>query len=60
MGLLGFKGMRRFVLFMLVLMAGLGDGKVVLIGKDVTLSFDDVEANFCKKYELYVIILCFL
>lgn len=52
--------MRRFVLFMLVLMAGLGDGKVVLIGKDVTLSFDDVEANFCKKYELYVIILCFL
>lgn len=48
----------RSVLFILVLMAGLADGSVVLIGKNVSLSFDDIEANFGKRYDLYVGSLC--
>ena len=51
MGLLNFKAIRRFVLFVWVLLgsiAGLAVGNVVLIGKNVSLSFDDIEAKFSK------------
>ena len=60
MGLLNFKAIRSFVLFVWILLgsiAGLAAGNVVLIGKNVSLSFEDIEANFGKRCDLYVVIM---
>ena len=60
MGLLNFKALRRFVLSVWLLLgsiARLAAGNVVLIGNNVSLSFDDIEANFGKRCDLCAVIL---
>lgn len=56
MGSSEFVGMRMPVLRLWILMVAvieMAAANVVLIGKNVSLSFDDVEANFGKRCKLY-------
>lgn len=50
------KGVMKFPLFLYVmvcLMAQLGAANVVLMGNNLTLSFDDIEASFGKLWTTY-------
>lgn len=58
MGLLEHEFLRKYVLFTFVLLGllvGSAAGNVVLIGRNVSLSFPDVEANFgeCVSFGFY-------
>ena len=45
---------RFLVLYVIVcLMAQMGDANVVLLGNNLTLSFDDIEASFCESCTPY-------
>jgi hypothetical protein len=44
---MGISNLRLFF-FSLLSFSAIAAAKVVLIGNNTTLSFDDIEANFCK------------
>jgi hypothetical protein len=45
----------RFLVLCVIacLMAQMGDANVVLLGNNLTLSFDDIEASFCESCTPY-------